>query len=227
MSIDKLDEFISDALKSQEIEIPCIDEVLFEFEKNVEKKAQRTKQSRKRQLVMAAVIVLCIGAPIMMNRFNANIKGENENPGTNIEKPSEGGSQSHGNPLSKYDSIEEAEKATGINIEEATWMVEGYNFSQVVVIDKGEEGIFVRQIFLGNNSKIDFEKLSEDLDIDSDHNAYEKVESIEIKDVGVEILKREDGTYKAIWNANGFRYSVIANPEVSKEEVIKIVEGLE
>lgn len=240
MKKDKLEELIEQTINEKykeldivkNVSIPDFDETMKEFRRNLEKEEKNNnpkknyffmKLSYRKFSVTAAVLAflvigsMSLGLNDKLNIFN-NAKQESVGRENGVQIP---------NPLKTVNSIEELEKACGFNVEEVTYVPEGYEKSDLIYIDITNQDKLVRQLFIDKDSeKIEFEKHSEKLDVKGDWNVYDKEEKVKINDLNVTLHYINNEIFKATWNEHGFEYDIFSSKAIDKSEIIKIIKNL-
>lgn len=240
MKKDKLEELIEQTINEEyreldivkNVSIPDFNETMKEFRSNVEKSEKNNNVKRKNffmklgykkfSATAALVAFLVIGSMSLslnnkLNIFN-NTKQESAGGENGVQIP---------NPLKTVDSIEELEKACGFNVEEVTYVPEGYEKGDILYIDITNEDKVARQLVIDKDGeKIEFEKHSEKLDIKGDWSVYDKEEKVEINDLKVTLHYRNKGLFKATWSSDGFKYDIFSSKEIDKSEIIKMINNL-
>lgn len=141
------------------------------------------------------------------------------NGDTQISKSNGEESGSIGNPFVDYASLEEAEQAAGFALS-APDHVEGYSDVLYQVMD----GKMLQLIFLNGDSGLYLRKEAGDEDISGDYTEYSEVQTVSVGDRQV-TFKGDNGTVNtAIWTADGFAYSVMADEPMSAASMTALVE---
>lgn len=169
---------------------------------------------------IAACAAIAIGAGIFaLTQQGGNIVAS---PGQTEEGTSD--YVQHVNPIAEFDTLSEAENAVGFDIE----IPESYGdhstrrFSvitgtilEIQYYDNREKrGMLVRKTKGGE-------------DVSGDYNEYDNVSEIQTA-AGAVTIKGNDGEYDlAVWNSDGYSYSVSVDSGISEEEMIKIVEKIQ
>ena len=63
-------------------------------------------------------------------------------------------------------------------------------------------------------------------DISGDYNEYELDETVDTAGTQVTLKGSADGYALAVWNADGYAYAVSVTKEISKDEMLKLVEEI-
>lgn len=126
------------------------------------------------------------------------------------------------NPYTDHDSLEEAEEDAGFKIQvpdeicgakAAAFRNLGTKMLEVIYYDGDTEVARVRK------------GIGED-DISGDYNEYEIDETVDAADTQVTLKGSADGCALAVWNADGYAYAVSVTKEISKDEMLKLVEEI-
>ena len=126
------------------------------------------------------------------------------------------------NPYTDHDSLEEAEEDAGFKIQvpdeicgakAAAFRNLGTEMLEVIYYDGDTEVARVRK------------GIGED-DISGDYNEYEIDETVDAAGTQVNLKGSADGYALAVWNADGYAYAVSLTKEISKDEMLKLVEEI-
>jgi len=176
------------------------------------------KQVKKYVAVAAMVSILVVGGGVY------SFVGGNSNG----IKPSinDNGRVQIPNPWVNVDSVEEVEQESGFEIEEFTYLPEGFNESEIVYL-KTDEGFIVRQ-FARNSSdeKISFEKRNKTIENDGDYTVYDNEENITVGDLSIIAKFKGDVLKKIEWEKGDYKYSIMSDNKIETEEMVNIVDGL-
>ena len=126
------------------------------------------------------------------------------------------------NPFTDHDSLKEAEEDAGFEIQipdeiRGTKAVSfrnlGTKMLEVIYYDGDTEVARVRK------------GIGED-DISGDYNEYELDETVDTAGTQVTLKGSADGYALAVWNEDGYAYAVSVTKEISKDEMLKLVEEI-
>lgn len=120
-------------------------------------------------------------------------------------------------PLTKHATLAELEQAVGFSIQQPA-MPDGYTVSSLTDISQS-----VAQITYQNGDREIIYRVSKgDNDISGSYEDYSNKCTLEIEGVSVQ-LRGEESFHVAVWNSNGFAYSVYAPAGLTAEQVSQIV----
>ncbi|GAA0179678.1 hypothetical protein SH2C18_25090 [Clostridium sediminicola] len=126
-----------------------------------------------------------------------------------------------------YESIDSAQKDINYKIVKPFYMLEGYIIDRVEVIDV-ENISTVNQVYIKDgkhNIAINQSPIEDNSTTVISSNLDSKYEETYINDTKVIFLIEEESSY-AIWNKDGFRFTIIATRGLSKKEIVKIINEL-
>lgn len=148
--------------------------------------------------------------------------------GGRIDKESIGKSDTQTpNPWHDAKSIEEAEEEIGFDLEKFSYLPDGYN-QEAVIFFKEERGAVVRELAKNQaNERIILEKKNDIIKEDGDYSAYTKEEKVTLGNKEIVMKYKDEKLKKAKWDMNNYTYSIISDAEIKKEEMLKIIAGLE
>lgn len=132
------------------------------------------------------------------------------------------------NPYVKCDSLEEASEKTGFEIE-APDSMEGYDNTQIQVIS---DNVIEVMFYNGDLETADgiervmLRKGTGEYDVSGDYNEYSNTENIDVDGKNVDVSGNDDLDYKAVWNLDGYSYSVCADEGLSREVMTELVKEL-
>ena len=78
----------------------------------------------------------------------------------------------------------------------------------------------------GDAQSLCYRKGTGEEDISGDYNVYEVEETVDVADVQVTLKGSADGYALAVWNAEGYAYAVSVTKEITRDEMVKIVEEI-
>ncbi|MCM1989239.1 DUF4367 domain-containing protein [Oceanirhabdus seepicola] len=176
------------------------------------------KQVKKYVAVAAMLSILVVGGGVysfMGNNVDGTKPSITDNGGVQIPSPWVNG-----------DSVEEVERECGFEIEEFTYLPDGFNKSEIVYL-KTDEGVIVRQ-FARNSTdeRISFEKRNNTIENDGDYTVYDKENTINVVDVSVTVKYEGENLKKAQWEKDDFKYSIMSDNTIKIEDMVKIIEGV-
>ncbi len=189
------------------------------FKKNEKRRDGFMKKQVKKYVAVAAMLSIIVVGGGIYSFLGSNSNGTK--PGI-----TDNGCVQIPNPWVDVDSVEDAERECGFEIEQFTYLPDGFNKSETVYL-KNEEGVIVRQ-FARNSTdeRLSFEKRSKTIENDGDYNVYDKEDTIDVADLSVTV-KYEDGELKkAEWEKDNFKYSIMIDNKIKLEDMVKIIEGL-
>lgn len=195
----------------------------------------------------ACIMMLIVGGltvPKLLNRGNPVNPTETavgmapgENPGETMvgfETPGEEGSQNEaggqagamiGNGMVEVDSLEELSKSIGFSVPE----VKNIPFEVTNTVYTNGWNDFAQVAYQGESQteEVLFRKARGTDDISGDYNAYADVKEVTVNDTAV-TLKGENGTYSlALWQQDGFTYSLSCEPGGSEDVFIEMIQSVQ
>lgn len=124
--------------------------------------------------------------------------------------------------MTEYSSAEELSEAMGFPVEELTALP----FAPEEISYTDLFGRVAQIVYTGGDASLVFRKGYGDEDISGDYNTYEDVQEIEVGDISVS-LKGSGGAYSlALWQRDGYSYSLSAEPALTEQEAVSILETL-
>jgi len=122
------------------------------------------------------------------------------------------------NPFAECDTVEEAEDLCGMKISVPD-SIDGYSEKSISVMDKQ----MIQVMFTNDNDDMTFRKAFGSDDISGDYNNYSEKLTENIDGTDVEI-RGNDGLYcGAVWQKDGYAYSVFSRNGISKEDMLHYV----
>lgn len=127
------------------------------------------------------------------------------------------------NPFVDCKTMEEAQTIAGFETEELGGLPDGYERQAI----RAMEGELLELIYRNGEDEIRFRKAKGNQDISGDYNQYEQAKEVSEVDYAVEI-KGNDGKYcLAVWENQGFSYSVQLKDAVSEEAIMNVVRSVD
>lgn len=124
--------------------------------------------------------------------------------------------------ITEFASAKELEEAIGFHVEEVTALP----FVPEETLYCNYFGDFAQIVYQHGDASVTFRKAAGSEDISGDYNAYEAEKTVQVNDVPV-ILKGNNGTFAlAVWQKDGYTYSLHSDPAVSEAELVKTLLSL-
>ena len=137
---------------------------------------------------------------------NVNV-GDTE--GENVQIP---------NPYVDCDTVEEAEDLCGMKISVPD-SISGYGEKSISVMDKQ----MIQVMFTNDTDDITFRKAFGSDDISGDYNEYSEKLTENVDGTDVEIRGNDSKYCGAVWQKDGYAYSVFSRNGISKEDMLHYV----
>lgn len=169
---------------------------------------------------IAACAAIAIGAGIFaLTQQGGNIVAS---PGQTEEGTSD--YVQYVNPIAEFDTLSEAENAVGFDIE----IPESYGDHSTRRFSVITGTILEIQYYDDSENRgMNIRKTRGGEDVSGDYSEYDNVSEIQTA-AGAVTIKGNDGEYDlAVWNSDGYSYSVSVDSGISEEEMIKIVEKIQ
>ncbi len=126
------------------------------------------------------------------------------------------------NPVTEYDSLMEAQKAVGFEFNVPT-DINSIPMGSVMVYS----GTMIEVNYTeGDELLYSVRKEKEIDDISGDYNTYSLEETVAVDGSDVTIKGDQDLFYLAIWNCDGYSYSLTSDKGMSKVDIVSIVEKI-
>lgn len=124
--------------------------------------------------------------------------------------------------IGEYSSVEELSSAVGFDVGELGYVPYGAEASGYVSI--GED--LAQVMYESEEGSVTYRKSSGNEDNSGDYNVYENTETGCLKD-GTEVIMKGSGELwqLAVWQKDGYSYSLSFYPGVDKDEFLKTVES--
>ncbi len=122
------------------------------------------------------------------------------------------------NPVVPVDSIEDAEKTTGFDME-APETIEGYDGRNIYVIS----GKMIQIIYGGEETNLYVRKAKGNDDISGDYNVYSDIRDITVGDITVNARGNGNGFMTVTWTKDGYTYAAMASDTMTEEFVTGLV----
>lgn len=128
------------------------------------------------------------------------------------------------NPFVTYDTLEEAEKAAGFEIETLDEVLEGYERKEVRVIENELSEI----IYENKEAQIRFRKAKGSEDISGDYNKYEESNVIKLGDLEVTIKGNQGNAKIAVWTNGDYSYAITVSGDkgIENSTINKIIKKM-
>lgn len=125
--------------------------------------------------------------------------------------------------ITKYKTIEELSKVVGFDmneiqdipfeVEQTVYTAYGYDLAEIAYVNKDYTVSFRKSVGSEDNS--------------GDYNEYTSIEDITIKDHTVSIKGNKDLYSLAIWENDGYAYSIYSSQGLSKKQLVDMLENVQ
>lgn len=122
------------------------------------------------------------------------------------------------NPFTKHKTIDEAKKAISFDAKLPTAMPKGYSLSYIATMSDN----LIELVYSNGGKKITYRTALGDEDISGDYNVYQSEKQFKAGDYNVK-YKSNGETSNATWTKDSVSYSLLANFELSENDVSDII----
>lgn len=165
-------------------------------------------ENYKRYIALAACLVLCVGTTLVLPRI---LRVEQEPPVLVIPG------------ITKYNSIDELASMMEFEIKEIKNIP--FDVEQIEYIGYRKE--LAESIYSGSSNSLSFRMAKGNDNISGDYNKYAQIKNVSIGAYHV-TLKGNNGLYNlAIWEADGFSYSVRLDVAIAEVGWINIIKSIQ
>lgn len=179
------------------------------------RKRRFTGRVRKASFLAGAAVIAILSGTLLLQNFQDRTNTE--------EPPLEQGMMQAYNGIEECASLEELEEKVGFEIENIEDQL-SFVPSQEIYLSYWQELAEVQ--YTGENQTVTFRKSSGEEDNSGDYNEYAVEKQADINGTNVMLKGTESGIHLAIWNKDGFSYSLSFENAVTQETVLAIIESI-